>query len=401
MTVEWALIIVLVLALFAVLGFFFTRKSPIEAPAQNAMSPEELRSQIELLVRSATGEAFQSSSKTLIDLAKSELKQTQDLSKQEVQDLIKPLAESLQTYRKEMNDLESLRNRDMGSLDKLLKTVLETNQQLKKETGQLVSALKSPTVRGKWGEVQLKRIVELAGMSQHCDFSEQTSVSGTSIGDDSKYRPDMVIHLPNGRDIVVDAKAVLSGYLEAEELQDETLRKQALIRHAQSLKTRISDLSRKAYWEQFKSTPEFVVLFIPAEAFFSAAAIESPDLVEFGFESRVIIATPTTLMALLRAVALGWRQEQLAENSRRIAEQAGKLYQGLGVWVGHLEQMGSALEKTTKSYNAAIGSLERSVLPPARRLKEMGASSKDEIGEVKQIEIALRDTSALTAKTEI
>lgn len=365
--------------------------------AEPSFSLEEQRSQIESLVKNATGEAFQSVTKTLIDLAKSELSQSQDLSRKDVESLIKPLQDSVLSYKKEMGELEGLRNREMGSLDKLLKAVLETNQQLKSETSNLASALKSPTVRGRWGEVQLKRIVELSGMSSHCDFTEQLSLQG----EDARLVPDMVIHLPNGRDIVVDAKAVLAGYLEAEEATDSGLRKAALLRHAQSLRARIQELSRKSYWEQFTSAPEFVVLFIPAEAFFSAALMESPDLIEFGFESRVILSTPTTLMALLKAVALGWRQEQLAENSRKIAEQASKLYQALGTWVGHLEQLGSSLEKSTKAYNSAVGSLEKSVLPPARKLKEMGASSNSDLVEIKQIELGLRDVAHLVPKVDL
>jgi DNA recombination protein RmuC len=301
------------------------------------------------------------------------------------------LADSLTKYKTELTDAEASRNKEYGSLDRLLKTVLESNQQLRGETANLVNALKRPTVRGRWGEIQLKRIVELSGLSAHCDFQEQVSVDS----DEGRLRPDMIIHLPNGRDIVVDSKAILAGYLEAESATDDNSRKTALGRHAASLRTRIQELSRKNYWEQFASAPEFVVLFIPGEAFFSAALEHSPDLVEAGFEQRVIIATPTTLMALLRAVAYGWRQEQLAENAKRISEQAARVYQGLAVWTDHLATLGSSLDRASKAYNSAVGSLERTVLPPARRLKDFGVSTKDEIKELNSLETALRSLNAL------
>jgi DNA recombination protein RmuC len=356
---------------------------PVEVP----VSAEEQKRQIEALVRAATGDAFQVASQNLLTMAKQELGQQKELSKREVEAIIKPLSESVNAYKKELTDLEALRNKDHGDLRTLLKTVHDTNQILKTETHNLVSALKRPTVRGRWGEMQLRRIVELSGMSAHCDFTEQVSVES----EEGRLRPDLIINLPNKRCIVVDSKAVLSGYLDAEEASDETVRKVALQRHALSVKTRIQELSRKNYWEQFENAPEFVVLFIPGEAFFSAALTEAPDLVELGFEQRVVLSTPSTLMALLKAVAMGWRQEQLAENSKRIAEQAGRLYQALGVWTQHLSQVGGALEKATKSYNAAVGSLERSVLPPARKLHEMGVTSKEEIPEPVQVELTIRE----------
>ena len=359
-----------------------------------AAAGDKLKSEMENAFKGLAGDVLKSANTSFLELAKTQLNhesQTQksqlELAKKEVEHLVKPLAETLMTYKKELSDAETKRSREYGSLDQAMKMILESNLQLKSETTNLVHALKRPTVRGRWGEVQLKRIVELSGLSQHCDFCEQVSVDT----EDGRLRPDMIVSLPSGREIIVDAKAVLDGYLDAEAATDDRVRKIALTRHAAAVKTRITELSRKNYWDQFKAAPEFVVLFVPGEAFFSAALEESPDLVEYGFSQKVVLATPTTLMALLRAVAYGWRQEQLADNAKKISEQATKIYQGLATWTSHLSDVGQNLNRSVKSYNNAVGSLERTVMPPVRRLKELGVQSKDELSQTELIELTVRE----------
>jgi DNA recombination protein RmuC len=346
---------------------------------------------VESVIKAASGEAFQKQSQGFVEVAKNEFKKETDFQKKEIESLVKPLAESLSVYKKELDQIESLRNKEYGGLNQLVKSLVDSNEKLKLETHHLVNALKRPTVRGRWGEVQLKRIVELAGMTDHIDFTEQTSVET----EEGRLRPDMIVHLPADRSIVVDSKAVLAAYFEAETLTDETARKAALARHAQSIRTRVTELSRKNYWEQFQNAPDFVVLFIPAEAFLSAALQEMPQLLEEAFRLKIVIASPSTLVSLLRAIAFGWRNEQLAENSKKIAENATRLYQAMTVWTGHLSQLGSSLDKAVKNYNASVGSLEKSVLPPARRMKELGLTTKDELQEVKEVETLVRETVAV------
>ncbi len=345
---------------------------------------------IETLVKASSADSFQNQSKNLVEMARQEFKKETEFQKKEIESLVKPLSESIQNYKKDLDQVESSRNKEYGSLNQLVKTLVDSNDKLKLETGHLVNALKRPTVRGRWGEVQLKRVVELAGMTPHVDFQEQVSVDS----EEGRLRPDMIVNLPANRTIVLDSKAVLAAYFEAEALSNEDQRKNALQRHALSIKTRVQELSRKNYWDQFKNAPEFVVLFIPAEAFLSAALQEMPELLEDAFKQKVVIATPSTLVSLLRAVAYGWRNEQLAENSKRIAEQASKLYQALTVWTSHLNQVGAGLDKAVKSFNASVGSLERTVLPPARKMKELGLSTKDDLGEVKEIETSTREITS-------
>ena len=384
------------LALVIVAGlaaFFVSKKKELEAQILAAQAELARRSTgidplVAAQIRDVTSQAFQGLQSQLMELNRQGLKQESELQKKEVETLVRPLKETLQNLQKNLQESEAHRNKEFGSMDRLMRSVVETQTALKAETQALVSALKKPSVRGRWGEVQLKRIVELAGMSAHVDFAEQAT------GDDARLRPDMLVHLPNKRKIIVDSKAVLNGYLEAEEAKDEATREAALLRHATSLKTRVQELSRKSYWEQFPEAPEFVVLFVPGEAFFSAALEKDPELVEFGFSNRVVLATPTTLMALLRAVAFGWRQEQVADNARKISEQASKLYQGLAVWSGHLAKVGESLDRATKTYNQSVGSLERSVLPSVRKLKELGVSSKDEWTELASLEGGVRSAPA-------
>lgn len=339
--------------------------------------------------RALSGEALKSNNQAFLELARQTFESTLvqvrgEIGKQGValDALVKPLTVSLGKVDENLRAMESVRQKAFGGLEQQLRSVTETQDALRRETGNLVTALRAPQVRGRWGELTLRRVVELAGLSDHCDFTEQVS----SSSEDGRFRPDMIVHLPGGRDIVVDAKTSLSAYLEAIEAGSDEQRKDALKRHAQQLRKHMNSLAGKAYWDQFHAAPEFVVMFIPGESFFAAAVDQEPTIIEDGMANRVVLATPTTLVALLRAVSFGWRQELLAENAQRISESGRELYERVGVFVEHFQKLGKSVENTTRDYNAVLGSLESRVLPSARRLKELGASSNEELPCLEPIE---------------
>ncbi|HWV47531.1 MAG TPA: DNA recombination protein RmuC, partial [Nitrospira sp.] len=294
---------------------------------------------------------------------------------QAIDALVRPLQESLQRYDEQLRLLEQSRQSAYGGLDQHLKLLAESQQRLQQETGNLVKALRAPTIRGQWGELTLKRVAELAGMVDHCDFVEQPSTTG----DDGRSRPDMVVRLPGGRQIIVDAKAVLSAYLEAHEAQNEAQQMEALRRHAAQVKCRMDELSLKAYWTQFDRAPEFVVLFLPGEQFLGAALDQNPRLIEEGFANGIVLATPATLIALLRAVAYGWRQERMTSHAEEAGRLGKELYERMAVLAEHMNDVGQALSKSVSAYNRAVGSLETRILPAARRFKELGVSSDRDI----------------------
>jgi len=307
---------------------------------------------------------------------------------QAVDALVRPLQESLQRYDEQLRLLEQSRQSAYGGLDQHLKSLAESQQRLQQETGNLVKALRAPTVRGQWGELTLKRVAELAGMVDHCDFIEQPSVTG----DDGRFRPDMVVQLPGGRQIIVDAKTVLSAYLDAHEAQSEAQQLEALRRHAAQVKSRMDELSLKAYWTQFDRAPEFVVLFLPGEQFLGAALDQNPRLIEEGFANGIVLATPATLIALLRAVAYGWRQERMTAHAEEAGRLGKELYERMAVLAEHMNDVGQALGKSVSAYNRAVGSLETRILPAARRFKELGVSSDRDIPVLESMEVVPRKT---------
>ncbi len=358
---------------------------------------EDAKTKLGDAFKALSSDALTRNNESFLQLAKQSMEKYQeaargDLDKRSlaIGELVKPIRESLDKVDVKIKDLEKARVDAYHDIKGQLQNLTDTEKSLREETGNLVKALRSPVVRGRWGEMQLRRVVELAGMVNYCDFEEQPTVDS----DAGRQRPDMIIHLPAGRCIVVDSKVPMESFIEAVQASDETQRQHFLKDHARQLRKHVKDLTGKSYWERFEQTPEFVVLFLPGESFFSAALEQDPSLLEEGGR-HVILSTPTTLIGLLRAVAYGWREDALANNAREISTLGLQLYERLGKLGEHMDRLGRQLGQSVESYNSAIGSLESRVLVSARRFKELGAApSGGEITELSPVETTPRRIQA-------
>ena len=330
----------------------------------------------------SNNEAFLSLAETRMREARTEAAGDIDARKKAIEDLLAPMAKTLEQVDREIKDSERRRVESGAQLMQKIASLDTAGQDLRDETRRLTDALKRPGVRGRWGELQLKRVVELAGMIEYCDFMEQHTIQPGD--DEGRIRPDVIVRLPGGKRIVIDAKAPLDAYLRALEAPDEAARQNLLGEHARQVRNHISQLSAKSYFERVASTPEFVVMFLPGEMFFSAALEQDPSLIECGVEKRVIPASPTTLIALLRAVAYGWQQEAMEENARKIGELGRNLYEAVRTLGDRFQTLGTRLKSSLEAYNDAVGSLEGNVLVKARRFKELQAANGGE--EIRQLE---------------
>jgi DNA recombination protein RmuC len=357
------------------------------------------RSEIRLTdtFKALSGDALRNNNEAFLQLARTTLDKYQDGAKtdleqkrKDVESVVKPLSETLEKVNTQIQEIEKARRQDYGGLAQHLETLRAQAEALSSETRNLGNALRKPIVRGRWGEIQLERVVEMAGMLDHCDFHRQV----TTDGDDGRLRPDLTVHLPGGKTIVIDAKAPLEAYLSAVEAKDETTAKEFMKNHARQVRVHVNKLSEKSYQNQFVNAPEFVVLFLPGENFFSAALEHDPGLIEDGVREHVIIATPTTLIGLLKAVAFGWRQEKIAESAQEIKNLGKVLYERLSTLADHFGKVGLNLDRAITAYNDAVGSLETRVLPAARRFQELDVTAVDSIEEVKPVE---KSTRALQA----
>lgn len=312
-----------------------------------------------------------------------------DLGKRQeaIDGLIQPLKEALLRYETEIKGIEANRQDAYGSLRQHLKQIGETQTQLQHETANLVTALRKPQVRGRWGEITLRRLAELSGMVGRCDFFEQQTVSSQ---DEGAIRPDMVVHLPGNREIIVDSKVALDAYLDSIEANSEELKQQHLIRHASQVRRHMEQLGSKAYWDRLPKAPEFAVLFLPGDPFLGAAVERDPTLIEDGMAHRVVIATPSTLIALLLAVYHGWRQEDITKNAEVISDLGKQLYKRVHTMWEHLDSLRSAIDKAVEAWNRVVGSLEHQVLPSVRRFRELKATTAEEISELEQVEKTTR-----------
>ena len=361
--------------------------------AEKAEGIEEVRRQLEQTFLNLSNQALQSNNENFLRLAREKLSQYQiqaeaslDKKEKAIETLLHPITETLKQTESQIQAIEKERKEAYGSLTQHLKLISESQTDLRAETQNLVQALRRPEVRGQWGELTLKRIAELAGMVNHCDFYEQQ----TGSDEDSRMRPDMIVRMPDQRELIVDAKTPLDAYLNAAQTRDDKARAESLHKHARNVRERMRELASKAYWNQFKHSPDFVVLFIPGEQFLLAALEHDPQLLEDALKNKVILATPTSIIALLRAVAFGWRQQSVAKNAEKIRELGEALYQRLATFATHLQKLGKSLDASVEQFNKATGSLDRQVLPAAKRFDELGIEKKKDMPDLKMIESSTR-----------
>ena len=388
---SWALLLLFALMILAAglaVGYAVaaTRYAAYKAKA-------EAGADLETTFKALASDVLKGNSQSFIELAtqnlgkfQSEARHELDKKQQAFAELVKPIGDSLKKADEQLRQMEKERKEAFGSIASHLKLMAEGQQQLETETRNLVNALRRPEVRGRWGELTLRRLAELAGMVDRCDFEEQVH----NAGEDGALRPDMVVHLAEDRTLVVDAKTPLDSYIAALEARTPEEREAHLVHHARKVRERIKELASKRYWDQFKTSPDFVILFIPGDQFLSAALDKEHELQEDALRQKVLLATPTSLMALLKVVAYGWRQVALAENAEQIRELAETLHQRIATFAEHMQRMGGALENSVQQFNNAVGSLERQVLPAARRFTELGVQSKKEMPELEPVETAAR-----------
>jgi DNA recombination protein RmuC len=368
------------------------RRAATERRESFKQAADELSEKFSALSR----DALKDNSQSFLQLAQSRLEKFQETARGDLElrtraidQLVRPLRESLDKVDGKIGELEKTRAGAYSELREQVKALATSQTQLQAETGNLVKALRAPHVRGRWGEIQLRRVVELAGMLQYCDFVEQETLAT----EDSRIRPDLVVRLPGNRTIVVDSKVPFDAFYESITTTDEVVRLAKLKEHARLVRVHIAALSRKSYWETVQPTPEFVLLFLPGETFYSAALEHDPKLIEDGVSDKVIIATPTTLIALLKAVSYGWRQEQMATNAQEVSRLAKELYDRLRTFTGHFADVGKGLDRALDSYNKGVGSLEARVLVTARKFKELGAIAGEEIEMLEPIDKLARPLS--------
>jgi DNA recombination protein RmuC len=365
--------------------------------ADRAALLEQSEARLRASFDSLAGETLRANSELFLRLAREALGRDQALAQSSLKEreaaiaqLVEPLRTALERTEQQAHALERERSEAYTALRTQIESLASGQTQLQRETRNLVTALRRPEVRGRWGELTLRRLIELAGLSEHCDFTEQLHL----FGQEGALRPDLVVHMPDSRDLVVDVKTPLDAYLEALEAPTDEARQQALKKHAQQVETRVRQLASKAYWAQFEHSPEFAVLFLPGDQFLSAALAERPELLEGALRQGVIIATPSTLIALLKTVAHGWRQTAVAQNAELIRELGQELYRRLGAFTGHLERLGSRLGAAVDAYNSAVGSLERQVLPQARRFPDLGVTADAALPGLGGVEQPVRPVAA-------
>ncbi len=372
------------------------RKASNEKIELLTKSTERATEDLQNAFKALASDALKSNSTSFLQVAQETLKRFQvqaqgdlDARQKAVADLVAPVRESLSKVDEQIQQMEKERIDAYGGLRQQVESLISTQRELQSQTGNLVRALRTPNVRGRWGEIQLRRVVEIAGMLSYCDFAEQETITTES----GRLRPDLVVKLPGGKQVVVDAKTPLQAFLDAFETSDEESRRVCLANHARQVRDHINTLAGKKYWEQFESTPEFVVMFLPGETFFSAALEQDTGLIEHGVLNKVIPASPTTLIALLKAINYGWNQEKLARNAHEISALGKELHERLRKLAGHISSVGTNLDRAVEAYNQAVGSLESRVLVSARKFAELGTSVAEEIAPVEPIETTARALS--------